>query len=137
MFKKIYSLSLLVLVLFVSTGFSVSGHFCQGKLKSLGFYSDAEVCSGMENNTCLANQHEQGYSNKCCTSLRFVNMVNAFEISNFTIGQQTQNDFQFLYFPTAVLNINQSFATIVKVCEDPPPNLDLPDLQVLHQVFLI
>jgi hypothetical protein len=52
MFKKIINITLLLLLFSVTTGFSVSLHYCCDSLVSVSVNSDATPCCPVENGCC-------------------------------------------------------------------------------------
>lgn len=63
---------MVLLILISSTGVYVDGHFCQGKLKSIAFFTKAPGCAGMLQNTesCAVETDSQPRVSKkqCCVN---------------------------------------------------------------------
>lgn len=134
---KLLSVSLGVLFLFSSIGFSLDIHYCQGNIKSIGIYASAEKCSEEMEVTKCANHSDSGISKTpCCSNEQyFYQTGNADNTPNFVNTQiipivillQSDDDAQTdVFLSENVLTYNGS---------DPP--LVVKDFNILYDTFLI
>jgi hypothetical protein len=134
---KLLSVSLGVLFLFSSIGFSLDIHYCQGKIKSIGIYAPAEKCSEEMEVTKCDNHSDSGISKTpCCSNEQyFYQTGNADNTSNFTNTPiipivailQSDDDAQIdVFLSENVLTYNGS-----------GPPLVVKDFNILYDTFLI
>ena len=138
--KKALSIFLSALLLFSSTGFTVSNHYCKGSLEKvkIGFSSENLSCDMMKTDaTCEKHQSKKKMTKTTCCSNQFIHfsLQDTFEkVSPKTI--EFNPDFLLAY-------------TFVSIGIDPfakekahtflfysPPQLDR-DIPILVQSFLI
>lgn len=102
-----------LLMLLVSTGFSIDFHFCQGQLKSFSLVGEAASCHNEDKeSTCaqgkmachatsMANQGESGTCDKgCCSNIQF-------ELSSIDETDQK------IVIETSVLPSNKALSAII------------------------
>lgn len=134
-FKKIASLSLIVVVLFATVGFSVSRHYCMGMMVEESFYSPAHSCE-ME----TFDEHHDGdtdhFKKNCCDDEQLIipgiEVVNKGGVKSFDLTKslallQSDKNYSEPVFENLDYTYTQYF---------PPPDED-QNLLVLYQRFLI
>jgi len=64
---RTYALVLSVLMLSVSTGFTVDMHYCGGKMQSYSVFGEAESCMAMDRDIACNESDGNKHSNRHCT----------------------------------------------------------------------
>lgn len=139
-FRKISALLLSMLVLFGSTSFSVSMHFCMEQMESIAFFNDAKECEMMaQTPPCTGeDDHRQGSHegmDGCCEDR--INLVEGQDELK-EAGSVSMPNLQFF----AVLYTIAFYSLTSPLLEDYSYKTYLPpiierDIPVLVQSFLI
>jgi|GEM_PF-3726786 hypothetical protein len=65
---KIGAFSMAFLVLFSSTSFLISTHFCAGKVANVSYFVPSDACSMNMEQSCENKQTSERYKKSCCKS---------------------------------------------------------------------
>ncbi len=130
----------LLLFLVSSLGITINAHICQGKIKSIAFFQDAEQC-GMSSKgvSCENTTHSNGINKTpCCKSLNGLGL-NHYVTTHKTLVEATFDDLKSHGF------CRTEFQTINSSCDiNPqqdlfyqPPERNSVKPIILFEVFLI
>lgn len=146
--KNVTSILLAFIVLFVSTGFTESKHFCGDELKSISYILKAEVCNHKKE-TKEEACHKQAQEKKCCPKKKVIKKDNCCTttfsnyqldsdyISSFEKVKINKQQFDFVIaYVYAVLSTFEVEATSKKYIQYNPPQM-YRDIPILIQSFLI
>lgn len=135
---KLSAILLALLVLFSSLSYSIEKHFCEGEVHASLFFEAEDLCTmhdtsshDSHHDTCCSSEFE---NDSCCSS-------STEYITGLSITQQAQPELKVSLFPIFLLISNYFISnpcttkTSVQEIITIPPKI--PDLRVLHQVFII
>ncbi|MFT5513452.1 MAG: hypothetical protein ACI8SE_001860 [Bacteroidia bacterium] len=137
MIRRLASISLLIIIAFASIGFNVNAHICQGKVKTIAIFIEAQACEAMESGSCTEVPPLSGINRvPCCNNLHFCSDVSEFESPTFIQTDSQTADLSPVY-STLVESPNQINRPFVCLFDTGPPIGGDQDVQVLYQVYLI
>jgi len=144
---RIIALSMAMLLLLTTTGFSMDVHYCQDQLSGVSLLGDAKSCNSKEaKSTCRkGGQTSNNESDKadcsdksnCCQNKKLVIDQSDLEATSpqLAITEESQLEFVAAFVAVYVLNYNQKSPVQTSVPYKPPfPDRDV---QVFYQSFLI
>ena len=144
---RIIALSMAMLLLLTSTGFSMDVHYCQDQLRGVSLIGESKCCSTtQETSPCLkakVTTHnnpakaEMPDKTNCCQNKTLVIDKSDVDAASpqLAITQECQLEFVAAYVAVYVLNYNQKSPVQTSVPYKPPfPDRDV---QVFYQSFLI
>jgi hypothetical protein len=128
----------MIAILLCSTiGISLDMHFCQGNIKSIGFYTDANEC-GMyqEQSNCTKDEESSLSKIPCCTDSYTFLQNPVVEKQSKTVSHVPISQFLKIntYF-TQIVSFNAVFNRQALISASPP--LECPGLFVLYCNMLI
>lgn len=138
--KKVFSIFLSALLLFGSTGFTLSNHYCEGSLEkvNIGFSSKDLSCEMMkEKDACPLHSSSNQVKDPSCCSNQFIHFALEEDFEKEAVKETELNP----TFLIAYTFITAGFNPFVKdrdfnLLYYTPPLLD-KDIPVLIQSFLI
>ncbi|MBO6515099.1 MAG: hypothetical protein JJ975_00930 [Bacteroidia bacterium] len=139
MYKKFYSLLLVLLVLFGSIGFTVNVHFCQGAVKTIGVFMEADGCGGCEtNNRGLPYSQDVVNPVSCCSNLNLVSSINPFPTFDYNVVPENLNNYSDLCSTRlSSLYLNEFTYRFDSYTDTSPIDEVRQNVIIWNQVFLI
>ncbi|SOE22903.1 hypothetical protein SAMN06298216_3304 [Spirosomataceae bacterium TFI 002] len=138
---RITAFALAMLILMVSTGFTIDIHFCQNQIKGISFSGKAKTCHEIKKSAaCHKNSDDKSYKKKkdnCCHNENISVEKSEFDAVSLEVSSLPYFElaFQPVSTNTFVFNNSIGFQTSVFVPYKPP--LPDKDVLVLYQTFLI
>ncbi len=143
---RIFAVSMALLLLLSSTGFSMDAHYCQGELKNISLFGKAKGCYDGEivetiNETkkSCKNQHGEIKRADCCQNESLVIESIDTDTTNPRLANIQESQFELTTAILAVFVLNYWSKSDIQppLSHKPPIPLDVRDIQVLYQTFLI
>ncbi len=135
------SVFLILLMLLVSTGMTLSAHFCGGELKKMAVFQSGELSCDMKTKpVCPAHPDENKKSeqNACCEDVELSADSFALEAPTATVEQQQLSpamiNFSAAYLVALLYPVGQSDNVTYS---DYTPPIAIQDIPVLVQSFLL
>lgn len=144
---RITAISMALLMMLSSTGFSMDVHYCQGQIKSISFFGKAKSChEKQETSPChqtkkSCHHNEDGVSktekDNCCHNETVVIEKSDLDATATQIATVQDIQLDFIAAFIAVYVFNYSVQTDYRPYAQYKPPLPDRDVQVLYQTFLI
>jgi hypothetical protein len=135
-FNKILAISLTLAVMFASSSFTVSMHFCCNELVDMAILTKAKVCDNAIKAQTNSSK-ECSFGKKGCCDDKSIVKEGSDDFQKISFQMENQNlVFLHTFFYTYVNLFQGLEENIVPFLNYDPPLLP-KDFQVLHQVYLI
>jgi hypothetical protein len=138
--SRIISLFLSFWMLVVSTGFSLSFHYCGGKLENWSILNDSSSCAHHqeeEKKSCCLDEIETKIDNSCCkSSEKKILLKEDFNLNSFNFTFSNFALASTLFIVTNTLQTNASFEEYFKT-KHASPRIMIEDIPIFIQSFLI
>ena len=134
-FKNITAISLAFLVLFSTTSFVISEHYCGGELVASAIFTKADVCGMEMQKASSANKNDMA-KNGCCKDVEILIEGQDDLKLDFTNLDQHQQVFIAAFVYTYINQFESVDKESIHFKDYSPPPL-VKDIQVLDEVFLI
>lgn len=135
MVRKVVAVLLAFVVVIMTSGFTLSTHFCGGKkVKTVFNITNSDVSCGMEKNTNNCASKKQMKSNCCQNEIQLIQLDEDYtqQITDFDFSP----DF-LIAFITSYVELFENETTEVDFFSDHSPPPLIKDIHVLIQSFLI
>lgn len=135
-FNKILAIFLTLAVMFASSSFTVSMHFCCNELVDMAVLTKAKVCDNATK--ALTNSPKEcSFGKKGCCDNKSIVKESSDDFQKTSFGMENQNLVFLHTFFYAYVNLFEGLEkNIVPFLNYDPPLLS-KDFQVLHEVYLI
>ncbi|HLU85228.1 MAG TPA: hypothetical protein VKZ45_07130 [Vicingaceae bacterium] len=136
MLRKVISILLVFVVVFTTSGFTISSHICKGKkVETVVGLRKLDVSCGMEEAKKEKNcSNENNFNSNCCQN-EFQTFLMTEDYVQEVFELKTPSSFFVLWFVIMDLNLETGFKNLVYNVYLPPPIQK--DIPVLFQSFLI
>ena len=135
--KAIFSYIGAMLMLLTSLSINLDFHLCQGKVKSLGIYAEANSCPmAMSESACSRSGREGWNRTNCCEDLNLVYYSGAFDHNSNLQSPQDAKCVPITFYRTNYA-IKGAHVPVKKYIDYPPPDPVSVDLHILLETYLI
>ncbi len=136
--NRILSFLMTILILLSSTGFSMSLHYCHGKVKTVSFFEEAESCHQIKTKCHIPSQKEniKKYKKSCCANKTITAQQDDSSQKNTIDFTPKQVKFLTAFTQAFILKGIHLSRTIVSPPKHIPPLLN-KDIPILIQSFLL